>query len=234
MRERGGVWVAHGSGEADRAVVDVDDRILVPPDGPSYALRRLWLTQEEAAHYYEGFANEGLWPLCHEAHVRPVFRTSDWKYYQEVNDRFSAVIEQELPDLSAPVFIQDYHLTLVAKYLRAACPDVRIALFVGIAMVYGPSMVWFRADEAHRPMPLVIGFGLVAIFIWFAENLGTFARAWAYPGQEHGWQMVSLSKLGSWYLLMIISFVLVAAVHGKAHRAPGGPRIEDPEAARRE
>ena len=112
-------------------------------------------------------------------------------------------------------------------------PDVRIALFVGIAMVYGPSMVWFRADEAHRPMPLVIGFGLVAIFIWFAENLGTFARAWAYPGQEHGWQMVSLSKLGSWYLLMIISFVLVAAVHGKAHRAPGGPRIEDPEAARR-
>ena len=108
-------------------------------------------------------------------------------------------------------------------------PDVRIALFVGTAMVYGPCLVWFRADEAHRPMPLVIGFLLVAVFIWFAENLGTFARAWAYPGQEHGWQMVSLSKLGSWYLLMIISFVLVALVH----RAPGGPRIEDPEAARR-
>ena len=108
-------------------------------------------------------------------------------------------------------------------------PDVRIALFVGTAMVYGPCLVWFRADEAHRPMPLVIGFLLVAVFIWFAENLGTFARAWAYPWQEHGWQMVSLSKLGSWYLLMIISFVLVALVH----RAPGGPRIEDPEAARR-
>lgn len=113
-------------------------------------------------------------------------------------------------------------------------PDIRIALFAATAMVYGPCMVWFRADMAHRPMPLVIGFGLVAIFIWFAENLGTFARAWAYPGQEHGWQMVSLSKLGSWYLLMIISFVLVAAMHGRARQAPGGPRLEDSEAARRE
>jgi len=129
MRERGGVWIAHGSGDADRSVVDADDRVLVPPDGPTYALRRLWLTQEEAAHYYEGFANEGLWPLCHEAHVRPVFRASDWKYYQEVNDRFSAVIEQELPDLSAPVFIQDYHLALVGGSLRRRRPGVKTALF---------------------------------------------------------------------------------------------------------
>ena len=129
MRDRGGVWIAHGSGEADRAVVDADDRVLVPPDGPTYALRRLWLTQDEAAHYYEGFANEGLWPLCHEAHVRPVFRASDWKHYQKVNDRFSAVIEDELPDLSAPVFIQDYHLALVAGRLRKRCPGVKTALF---------------------------------------------------------------------------------------------------------
>lgn len=91
--------------------------------------------------------------------------------------------------------------------------DVRIFLFVATAIAYGPCVVWFRADEAHRPMPLVIGFLLVALFIWFAENLGTFAKAWAYPGQENGWQWVSLSKLGSWYLLMIISFVLVAIVH---------------------
>ena len=114
MRERGGVWIAHGSGDADRDVVDADDRILVPPDSPSYPLRRLWLTPEEENHYYEGFANEGLWPLCHEAHVRPVFRAVDWKDYQRVNKRFASVIEEELPDLSAPVFIQDYHLALVA------------------------------------------------------------------------------------------------------------------------
>ena len=129
MRERGGVWVAHGSGEADRAVVDSDDRVLVPPDGPTYALRRLWLTADEANHYYEGFANQGLWPLCHEAHVRPVFRSRDWQHYQRVNELFASVIEQELPDLSAPVFIQDYHLALVAPALRARCPGIKTALF---------------------------------------------------------------------------------------------------------
>ena len=70
MRERGGVWVAHGAGSADRAVVDADDRLMVPPDNPTYPLRRIWLSAEEETHYYAGFANEGLWPLCHEAHVR--------------------------------------------------------------------------------------------------------------------------------------------------------------------
>ena len=91
--------------------------------------------------------------------------------------------------------------------------DIRYGLFAATALIYLRTVVWFRPDEAHRPMPLLIGFFLVAVFIWFAENLGTFARAWAYPGQENGWEMVSLSKLGSWYLLMIISFVLVATVH---------------------
>lgn len=91
--------------------------------------------------------------------------------------------------------------------------DLRIGLFAGAAIVFGPTVVWFRADREHRPMPLVLGFLLVATFIWLAENLGTFARAWAYPDQADGWTPVSLSKLGSWYLLMIISFVLVAAVH---------------------
>lgn len=129
MRERDGVWIAHGSGSADREVVDGDDRIMVPPDRPSYALRRLWLTAEESSRYYEGFANEGLWPLCHEAHVRPVFRSPDWRAYQRINKRFAAVIEQELPDTSTPVFIQDYHLALVAPALRARCPGARTALF---------------------------------------------------------------------------------------------------------
>ncbi len=129
MRDRGGVWIAHGAGSADRAVVDTDDRLLVPPDTPRYALRRLWLTAEQASHYYEGFANEALWPLCHEAHVRPIFRATDWAHYQEVNARFAEAIEEELPDLSAPVFIQDYHLALVAAKLRKRCPGVKTALF---------------------------------------------------------------------------------------------------------
>jgi len=109
-------------------------------------------------------------------------------------------------------------------------PDVRLGLFAATAILYLRTVVWFRPDEVHRPMPLLIGFFLVAIFIWFAENLGTFARAWSYPGQEAGWEMVSLSKLGSWYLLMIISFVLVATVH----RGRGGPTSENHQTPRRE
>ena len=92
-------------------------------------------------------------------------------------------------------------------------PDIRIGLFIAAAILYGPCMIWFKQDEAHRPMPLLIGLGLVALFIWIAENIGTFTKTWAYPGQEAQWQMVSLEKMGSWFLLMIISFVLVAALH---------------------
>jgi uncharacterized membrane protein YoaT (DUF817 family) len=91
--------------------------------------------------------------------------------------------------------------------------DLRGALFVLIGVVYGRTIVWFRSDVAHRPMPLIVGFGLVALFIWFAENLATYARAFVYPDQEAGWSVVSLGKYGSWYLLMILSFVLVAAIH---------------------
>ncbi|WP_417486391.1 DUF817 domain-containing protein [Maricaulis sp.] len=103
-------------------------------------------------------------------------------------------------------------------------PDMRLLLFVAAVAIYGRCVVWFRPDEAHRPMPLVIGFLLVALFIWFAENLGTFARAWSYPGQEEDWHMVSWAKLGSWYLLMIISFVLVAAVQYRRNDPPRDDR----------
>ncbi len=94
-------------------------------------------------------------------------------------------------------------------------PDIRLGLFVASAAIYGPCMLYYRPDRDERPMPLLLGLVLVALFIWFAENIGTFARAWVYPGQEIGWRMVSLDKLGSWYLLMIISFVLVASLHGR-------------------
>ena len=92
MRERGGLWIAHGAGPADREVVDARDRLKVPPDGPRYTLRRIWLTEEEERRYYGGFANEGLWPLCHLVHVRPTFRAKDWAAYQRVNARFADAI----------------------------------------------------------------------------------------------------------------------------------------------
>jgi uncharacterized membrane protein YoaT (DUF817 family) len=100
-------------------------------------------------------------------------------------------------------------------------PDIRLALFLASAAIYGPCMLFYRPDRAERPMPLLLGLILVALFIWFAENLGTFARAWVYPSQGDGWHPVSLDKLGSWYLLMIISFVLVASIHAGAGRKEG-------------
>jgi trehalose-6-phosphate synthase len=129
MRERGGVWIAHGAGQADKLVVDPHDRIAVPPDDPQYVLRRIWLSKQEELGYYNGFSNEGLWPLCHVAHVRPKFRASDWHSYQNVNSRFAAAVAEELTDLDTPVFIQDYHLALVASELRKRKPGVRTALF---------------------------------------------------------------------------------------------------------
>lgn len=100
-------------------------------------------------------------------------------------------------------------------------PDMRLALFIASAAIYGPCMLYYRPDRAERPMPLLVGLILVATFIWFAENLGTFARAWTYPSQNGGWHPVSIEKLGSWYLLMIISFVLVAAVHRERRTGQG-------------
>jgi len=92
-------------------------------------------------------------------------------------------------------------------------PDVRLVLFAATMLLFGRGWFYFTADRMRLKMPLLLGFGLVAVFIWFAENLGTLGRAWAYPGQASGWEMVSLAKLGSWFLLMIISVVMVSLVH---------------------
>ena len=128
MRERGGVWIAHGSGSADREVVDERSSIAVPPDAPTYRLRRLWLSPEEEERYYAGFSNSALWPLCHQAHVRPVFKAEDWEAYKSVNRLFAEAVALEAPPDSS-VFLNDYHLSLVAKYMRERRPLLRSALF---------------------------------------------------------------------------------------------------------
>jgi alpha,alpha-trehalose-phosphate synthase [UDP-forming] len=130
LRACDGVWVASGSGDADRTTVDEFDRLRVPPDDPHYTLRRVWLSEEEEAQYYDGFANEGLWPLCHIAHTRPVFRAADWECYQRINERFATVLLEEMKDSPEPVvFVQDYHLALLPRLLKAARPDARVAIF---------------------------------------------------------------------------------------------------------
>jgi len=125
-----GTWIAHGSGNEDAAFVDAKDRLRVPPDEPRYTLRRVWLSPEEEAGYYEGFSNEGLWPLCHIAHTRPIFRASDWEIYQRVNAKFADVLLEEMRDTEYPVvFIQDYHFALLPRLIKNARPDARVAIF---------------------------------------------------------------------------------------------------------
>jgi trehalose 6-phosphate synthase len=129
MRACSGTWIAHGSGAADRDVVDVHDRLSVPPDKPAYQLRRIWLTQEEEAGYYYGFANEGLWPLCHIAHVRPTFRSSDWAQYQAVNRKFAKAVIAEARTGNPIVLVQDYHFALLPKMIREEMPEATVITF---------------------------------------------------------------------------------------------------------
>jgi trehalose 6-phosphate synthase len=146
-----GTWIAHGSGNDDAAFVDAHDRLRVPPDEMRYTLRRVWLSPEEEAGYYEGFSNEGLWPLCHIAHTRPTFRASDWKHYQSVNKKFADVLLEEMSGVKHPVvFVQDYHLALLPRIIKHARPDARIVIF------------W------HIPWPNAEAFGICP---WQAELL---------------------------------------------------------------
>src|SRR5438046_3633025 len=127
MQACGGVWVAHGSGNADR---EVGERIGLPSADPAYTLRRVWLSDEEEAGYYYGFANEGLWPLCHIVHERPRFRAADWGHYRAVNERFAKALLQEMEAVEAPiVLVQDYHFALLPRLVKEARPDARVALF---------------------------------------------------------------------------------------------------------
>lgn len=129
LRACGGTWIAHGSGNADRKFVNSKGKLGVPPEDNRYILKRVWLAKEEEDGYYYGFANEGLWPLCHVTHTRPIFREADWQMYQRVNQKFADSVLEELPAKNPFVFIQDYHFTLLAKMIKEKRPDAIIALF---------------------------------------------------------------------------------------------------------
>jgi trehalose-6-phosphate synthase/uncharacterized membrane protein affecting hemolysin expression len=143
LRACDGTWVAGGAGNADRETVDEHDRLRVPPDDPHYTLRRVWLTKEEEQGFYLGFANEGLWPLCHIAHTRPTFREADWKQYKAVNQKFAKAVLQEMEGTPEPaVLIHDYHFALLPRLVKEKRPDARVAIF------------W------HIPWPTAEGFGI--------------------------------------------------------------------------
>ncbi|MFH1450249.1 MAG: trehalose-6-phosphate synthase [bacterium] len=125
----GGTWIAHGSGNADKRFVNSRNKLGVPLEDNRYILKRVWLTKEEEDGYYYGFANEGLWPLCHITHTRPIFRETDWQMYKEANLKFAENVLEELPAKNPFIFIQDYHFTLLAKMIKEKRPDATIALF---------------------------------------------------------------------------------------------------------
>ncbi len=142
MRACGGVWVAHGSGDADRQTVDNKDHVPVPPEEPQYTLRRVWLTKEQERGYYYGLANEGLWPLCHIVFSRPVFHPADWQTYREVNRLFAEAVLQEVDNRPTFVFVQDYHFTLLPRMLKERNPSLIVAQFWHIPW---PNPETFRA-----------------------------------------------------------------------------------------
>ena len=129
MRACSGTWIAHGGGNADKEFVDSKDHVKVPPDNPLYQIRRVWLSKEEEQGYYYGFSNEGLWPLCHIAHVRPTFRTEDWEQYVKVNQKFANAVVEEAKTNSPVVLIQDYHYALLPAMIRKRIPNAVIITF---------------------------------------------------------------------------------------------------------
>jgi trehalose 6-phosphate synthase len=161
MRACAGTWIAHGAGPADRETVDRFDQIRVPPDDPAYTLRRVWLSAEQEQGYYYGFSNEGLWPLCHLAYVRPAFRPTDWRAYEEVNAKFADVVAAEATTDSPVVMIQDFHFALLPKLIRAKIPKATIALFWHIpwpnAETFGVCP-WKREILLHMLSADILGF----------------------------------------------------------------------------
>ena len=130
LRASDGTWIAQGTGSADKETADELGRLRVPPDHPQYTLRRVWLNPEEEAGFYFGFANEGIWPLCHIAHTRPIFRSDDWEHYRSVNHKFATVALDEMMGEKEPVvLVQDYHFALLPRLIKERRRDARVAIF---------------------------------------------------------------------------------------------------------
>lgn len=195
MRICDGMWIAHGSGEADREVVDADDKLRVPPNESSYTLKRIWLTKEEEDGYYYGFSNEGLWPLCHITHTRPTFRLEDWIYYQKVNEKFAEALIKEIEDEESPlILIQDYHLALLPLLVKEKRPDARIAIFWHIPW---PNPEAYGICPWHREILMgMLGADLIGFHIQFHCNnfLDTVDR---FLESKINWEQFSVERGGS-------------------------------------
>ncbi|WP_192243461.1 alpha,alpha-trehalose-phosphate synthase (UDP-forming) [Mesorhizobium silamurunense] len=163
-----GTWIAYGGGSADRQMVDRDDRVQVPPENPSYALRRVWLTEEEYQGYYLGFANEGLWPLCHIAFTRPTFRESDWEAYEAVNRKFADTVVAEARNERPIVLVQDYHFALLPRMIRERLPEAIVITFWHIP--WPNSEVFSICPWRERILDGLLGSSIIGFHTQFHAN----------------------------------------------------------------
>ncbi len=129
MQMAGGTWIAWGSGNLDKRFVDENDKVKVPPQDPKYALKRVWLTEDEVENYYLGFSNRSLWPLAHNLCNQVVFRRKFWEFYKKVNKYFAQVALEEIDNDKALIWVNDYQLSLVPQQLRAEAEDSPIVFF---------------------------------------------------------------------------------------------------------
>ncbi|UVK37030.1 trehalose-6-phosphate synthase [Mesorhizobium sp. AR10] len=163
-----GTWIAYGGGTADRLTVDKDDRVQVPPGNPSYTLRRVWLTEEEHQGYYLGFANEGLWPLCHIAFTRPIFRASDWEAYEAVNRKFADTVVAEARNERPIVLVQDYHFALLPRMIRERLPEAIVITFWHIP--WPNSEVYSICPWRERILEGLLGSSIIGFHTQFHAN----------------------------------------------------------------
>lgn len=163
-----GTWIAYGGGTADRLTVDENDRVEVPPGNPSYTLRRVWLSEEEYQAYYLGFANEGLWPLCHIAFTRPIFRASDWQAYEAVNRQFADTVVAEARNERPIVLVQDYHFALLPRMIRERLPEAIIITFWHIP--WPNSEVYSICPWRERILEGLLGSSIIGFHTQFHAN----------------------------------------------------------------
>jgi trehalose-6-phosphate synthase len=198
--------------------VDAHDKIKVPPEEPQYVLKRVWLTKEEEDGYYYGFSNEGLWPLCHITHTRPSFRAEDWKYYQNVNQKFARSTLKELEAVKEPlILIQDYHFALLPRLIKEERPDARVALFWHIPWPNPESFSicpWQR-DLLHG----MLGSDLIGFHIQFHCNnfLDTVDRALE---SRIDWEHFAVERAGQ--TTLVKPFPISIAFPGQLNNSTAG------------
>ncbi len=187
MQSCEGVWLAAASGIADRETADKDGKIMVPPDDPKYTLKRLWLDKKIQNGFYSGFCNSAIWPLCHNAHVRPIFNKKDWQDYKAANGKFTEALLSEIKGIEKPlILVQDFHLALLPEMVKKSRPDARVGLFWHIPWPSAENFVicpWYQEILEGMMGADIIGFHTQLYCNNFMETVGKSIESIINPEQ---------------------------------------------------